>query len=76
MTALGIGIIGAGVLFVVCGVKDLDPRSVTLALFTGDPIPGKGSTYTPPGTASPRSQPGGAFATIGQRVGAAVDTGD
>ena len=59
MTALGIAIIGGGVLLIVSGVKDVDPRSVVLALLTGEPLPQRGDTYTSPGTAAPRTAPGG-----------------
>lgn len=36
MTALGIAMVGFGILFVAAGVKDLDPRTLVLDLFTGE----------------------------------------
>lgn len=69
MTSFGVALIGFGILFVACGVKDLDPKETTLALFTGKALPKARSGATAPGGLSVPTMPGGTGGTVGVTPG-------
>lgn len=76
MTALGVAIVGVGVLFVASGIKDMDPVAIALAILAGDPIPrarGGNATSSPTAPTAPTGNVGG---TVPVRSGLGVRAGE